>query len=105
MTAKKKTQNEIQFDAKSADATLSALLAKKDELRKKSLREVFAPLLPKVKALVEAGVGYDTIAEHLSKDPATRISAGQLKGLVVGQKEKAKPKPPVVSRPSQSALV
>ncbi len=105
--ASKKKSPEIQFDAKSADAILTAMLAKKDDLRKKTFREIFAPLLPKAKALVEAGVPLETIAVHLSKDPATRISVSQLKGLLAPTKpiKGAAPNPSVPQRPTQKPLL
>lgn len=103
--ANKKKTNEIPFDAKAADVALSAMLAKKDDFRKKPLREIFAPLLPKAKALIEAGISLETISEHLSKEPSTRISASQLKGLLAGPKpmKGATSNPAVGKRSSQDS--
>lgn len=104
--ASKKKSPEAQFDPKAADAILTAMLSKKEDLRKKSFREIFAPLLPKAKALVEAGVPLETIAEHLSKDPAARITVSQLKGLLAPKSpvKGSKLNPASAQRPAQAAL-
>lgn len=101
--ASKKKSPEAQFDPKAADAILTAMLSKKEDLRKKPFREIFAPLLPKAKALVEAGVTLERIAEHLSKDPATRITVAQLKSLLAGPRpvKGAKANPAAAQRPAQ----
>ena len=93
------------FNADAANSKLTEMLAKKDEFRKKTLREMFAPILPKVRELVEAGISLETIADQLSNDASTQITLPQLKRLLATPKPiKVKANPAAAQRPSLGAL-